>query len=126
MPKYKLIYFKEIKDARGNLIVCEKDFNCPFGVKRVFFMYKNSVNAIRGKHANKKSQFLLISAKGSCKVRVYDGENSEVFLLNSPNFGLYIGQMVWKEIFDFSDDSILLILSSRKYDPEEYVKEKAN
>lgn len=118
--KFGLIDLKKIEDSRGKLVVFEESNNCPFEVKRVFFMYEN--NETRGAHANKKSQFLLVSVSGSCKVQVDDGHNTTTFVLNNPTKGLFIDKMVWKEMFDFSHDNVLLVLSSKKYDPTEYIK----
>jgi len=120
--KFELVDFKRIEDGRGKLVVFEENNNCPFEVKRAFFMYENRTKAVRGAHANKESQFLLIPVKGSCKVQIDDGHNRTIFELNTPTNGLFIGRMVWKEMFDFSQDCVLLALSDRKYDPTEYIR----
>lgn len=120
--KFELFDLEKIEDSRGKLIVFEKNNNCPFEVRRAFFMYGNNGSTIRGVHANKKSQFLLTAINGSCKVRVNDGYNEETFLLNAPAKSLFIDKMVWKEMFDFSCDCILLVLSSEKYDSTEYIR----
>lgn len=122
--KFKLVDVKEIEDSRGKLVVFEKNTNCPFEVKRAFYMYESSNEAIRGAHANKKSRFFLICVCGSCKVRVNDGYNEVTFSLeNKPIKGLFIDKMVWKEMFNFSRDCILFVLSDKKYDPTEYISD---
>lgn len=122
--KFKLLDLREISDTRGNLMVFEKNVNCPFEIRRTFFMYSTDKSASRGCHANRNSQFLLIAVHGSCKVSVQYQNESEIFALNSPSKGLFINTMVWKEIFDFSNDCILLALSNKTYDPTEYIRDK--
>ena len=79
---------------------------------------------MRGCHANRKSEFVLINVAGSSKVKVKDGEGNEaIFCLNRPHTGIYLPTMVWKEMYDFSADSVLLVLASEHYDPEEYIRD---
>ena len=103
----------------------------PFEIKRVFYILGSDSTVVRGKHANRKTEFVLINVAGSSKVKVLDGEGNEViYCLNKPNTGIYLPTMVWKEMYDFSPDSVLLCLASEHYDGtesirdyEEYVKE---
>jgi dTDP-4-dehydrorhamnose 3,5-epimerase-like enzyme len=69
----------------------------------------------RGFHAHKNLEQILICVNGSCKIKVDDGKNVDIFDLCSPNVGLYIGTMVWREVFDFSKDCVLLVLASEYY-----------
>lgn len=124
IEKFKLMNFKEISDARGNLVVFEKDMNCPFEIRRAFFMYESNKNSIRGCHANRNSQFLLIAVHGYCRVTVQHRNKRETFILDAPSKGLFINRMVWKEIFDFSDGCVLLVLSSENYNSDEYIRNK--
>ncbi len=79
---------------------------------------------VRGQHANRKSEFVLINVAGQSKVRVKDGKGNEnIFSLNSPYTGIYLPKMMWKDMYDFSDDSVLLCLSSEHYDPTEYIRD---
>lgn len=79
---------------------------------------------MRGNHANKKTQFVLINVAGKSKVRVKDGEGNEaIYCLNRPHTGIYLPTMVWKEMYDFSEDSVLLCLASEHYDPNEYIRD---
>ncbi|MDR1561054.1 MAG: FdtA/QdtA family cupin domain-containing protein [Holosporaceae bacterium] len=121
--KYSVINLEKHEDSRGKLIAFEKGVNCPFEVKRAFFMYDNDIPAIRGSHSNQKSQFLLIAVKGKCKIKVIDGQRSDSFILDSPEKALYLDKMIWKEISDFSKDAIILVLASEKYDADEYMVE---
>ena len=123
IDKCKNYNFIVINDKQGKLVAIEAFKDVPFEIKRVFYIYGTANDAIRGQHANRKSEFVLINLRGSCKVRVYNGHNEEcIFDLDKPTMGLYIPKLVWKDMYDFSDDSILLVLSSEFYDKEEYIR----
>ena len=116
--------FKEHGDERGSLVVVEGAGDVPFDIKRVFYIYGSDATVIRGMHANRKSRFVLINVAGQCKVKVRDGKGNEaVFLLNRPHTGIYLPKMVWKEMYDFSYDSVLLCLASEHYEQEEYIRD---
>lgn len=122
--KYKIIEFKEYGDEKGNLVVAEgSGFDVPFDIRRVFYIYGSDPNIKRGNHANKYTQFVLINVSGSSKVLVDDGEKKEVIVLDKPRMGLYLGTMVWKEMYDFSPDSVLLVLASEHYIESEYIRD---
>lgn len=123
MKKYKLLSFNQLGDERGHLVVVEGLKDIPFEIKRMFYIYGTKSNVIRGQHANRKSEFVLINLSGSCKIKVDDGKNKEVIILDKPHEGIYLEKMVWKDMFDFSEDSILLVLSNHSYDSEEYVRD---
>lgn len=126
MKKYKLLSFPQLGDERGHLVVVEGLKDIPFEIKRMFYIYGTKTNVVRGQHANKKSEFVLINLSGNCKIKVDDGENKEVIILDKPHEGIYLEKMVWKDMFDFSEDSILLVLSNHSYDSEEYVRDYEN
>lgn len=124
MIKYKLIDLKAYEDSRGNLIAFEKDRNCPFEVKRCFYIYDTKkADTVRGAHANRRSEFMLIVIHGSCKVKIDTGKETDEILLNSPKTALYLNKMVWKEMFDFSEGAVLMVLSNEKYDEKEYIRD---
>ena len=127
MNDVKLYDFREYGDENGHLVVIEgKGGNdaIPFNIKRVFYIYGSDRTVVRGKHANLKSEFVLVNVSGTSKVRVLDGEGNEaVYILNRPRTGIYLPSMVWKEMYDFSPDSVLLILASEHYDPAEYIRD---
>ncbi len=111
-------------DDRGSLIVLEEASEIPFSVKRVFFIRGSDSSAIRGRHANRNSEFLLVNVSGSCKVKTIEEDGTEtVFELNQPNVGIYLPRMVWKEMYDFSKDSVLLALTNTLYDSNEYIRD---
>lgn len=120
----KILSFPEIGDERGNLVVIEGSKDIPFSIKRVFYMYGSDREVIRGKHANRTSEFCLINVCGTSKIKAIDllGEE-QIFHLDRPHVGIYLPSMIWKDMFDFSADSILLILSSEPYDANEYIRD---
>ncbi len=123
MKKYKLINFNQLGDNRGHLVVAEGNKDIPFDIKRIFYIYGTKENVTRGQHANKKSKFVLINLAGNCKIKVDDGINEEVIVLDKAHEGIYLEEMVWKDMYDFSVDSILLVLSSEYYDGSEYIRD---
>lgn len=122
--QYRIINFHEFGDERGNLVVAEgSGMDVPFDIKRVFYMYGSDPDIIRGQHANRKTEFVLINVSGTSKVKVDNGFETEIVELNKPRMGLYIDVMVWKDMYDFSRDSVLLVLASEHYDGEEYIRD---
>lgn len=120
----KEIMFPQLGDDRGELIVIEGGQSIPFDIKRIFYICGTKPGVIRGQHANRKSEFVLVNVAGESKVRVKDGKGKEeVFVLNRPHQGLYIPAMVWKEMYDFSSDSVMLVLSNEHYDADEYIRD---
>ena len=123
MKKYAILDFPQLGDQRGNLVVIEGINQIPFEIARVFYMYGTKGDVIRGQHANRRSQFVLINVCGECKIKVDDGLNKDIVVLNRPHMGIYLDKMVWKDMYDFSPDSILLVLASEKYDSSEYIRD---
>lgn len=122
--QYKLIEFMDLGDERGNLVVIEGEgMDIPFDIKRVFYIYGSDMDVVRGQHANRETEFLLVNVAGTSKIRVNNGKESVVVELNRPRMGLYLSSMVWKDMYDFSRDSILLVLASRHYDDAEYIRD---
>lgn len=120
----EMLSFEQKGDDRGHLVIIEGNKDIPFSIARTFYIYGSSADVVRGKHANRKSQFVLINVSGKSKVKIRDGEGNEaVFCLNRPHTGLYIPNMIWKEMYDFSEDSVLLCLASEHYDAEEYIRD---
>lgn len=120
----QMLEFPQHGDERGHLVIAEGGKDIPFEIKRIFYIYGSDADVVRGQHANKKSEFVLINVAGQSKVRVKDGKGNEaVFSLNRPHTGIYLPKMVWKDMYDFSEDSVLLCLSSEHYDPAEYIRD---
>ena len=120
----QMLEFSQKGDARGHLVVVEGMKDIPFDIKRVFYIYGSDRDVIRGQHANRESEFVLINVAGTSKVRVTDGRGNEAtYSLNRPHTGIYLPCMVWKEMYDFSADSVLLCLASTHYDAGEYIRD---
>lgn len=94
-----------------------------FKIRRIFYMYASDTEIVRGNHANRNSEFVLINVFGTSKVKVDDGIQTEIYELGDPNTGIYIPRMIWKEMYDFSKDSVLLCLASESYDSNEYIRD---
>ena len=123
MEQVKMLEFPQHGDARGQLVVVEGAQDIPFDIKRMFYIYGSDATVVRGQHANRRTEFVLINVAGTSKVRVRDGFGNEtIFCLNRPHTGIYLPRMVWKDMYDFSPDSVLLVLASEHYDPAEYIR----
>lgn len=124
MNKVKMLEFAQCGDERGHLVVAEGGIDIPFEIRRVFYIYGSDADVVRGQHANRKTEFVLINVAGTSKVRIKDGEGNEaIFCLNRPHTGIYLPTMIWKDMYDFSEDSVLLVLASEHYDNTEYIRD---
>ncbi len=121
--KIKILEFPDLGDERGNLVVVEGEQQIPFSINRVFYIYGSDDTVVRGQHANRESEFVLINVSGTSKVRVDDGNEEYVVELNRPRMGLYLPTMLWKDMYEFSADSVLLVLASTHYDGSEYIRD---
>ena len=122
--KVKLLRFGDLGDELGSLIVVEGERDVPFAIQRVFYIYGSDATVMRGQHANRNTEFVLVNVAGKSKVRVDDGLGREqVYHLDQPNTGIYIPRMVLKDMYYFSPDSVLLVLCSEHYDGEEYIRD---
>lgn len=116
-------YFERHKDDHGELVALEEIKDIPFQIKRVYYMYHTKTGITRGFHAHKILQQVLICVHGSCKVKLDNGTESEIISLDKPNVGLYVSNMIWREMFDFSSDAVLLVLASDFYDESDYIRD---
>lgn len=121
--KCRVIQFKDYGDERGKLVVIEGEMQIPFCIKRVFYIYDSDEAIVRGQHANRNSEFILVNVSGSSKVRVSNGAEEKIIFLDKPMMGLYIPAMIWKDMYAFSKDSVLLVLASTHYDETEYIRD---
>ena len=119
----QMLEFSQRGDERGHLVVVEGHQDIPFDIKRIFYLYGSDKEVVRGQHANRKSEVVLINVAGTSQVKVKDGKGNEaIYSLNRPHTGIYLPKLVWKDMYDFSEDSVLLVLASEHYDPEEYIR----
>lgn len=124
MNYYRFLNLSSHGDERGNLIAFEKNVNCPFDLKRCFYIFgTKDKNIARGGHANRNSEFLFVAVNGSCRVKIDTGKEKTDILLDSPNKALYLNKMIWKEMYEFSDKAVLLVLTNTLYDKNEYIRD---
>lgn len=120
----RLFEMRHVVDhARGNLAALEYNRDLPFTPQRCFLTYAIPSQQTRGEHAHRRCAQFLVCAHGECHLRVDDGENSEEFCLNRPTFGVLVPPMVWATEHLHSDDSVLLVLASHPYEPEDYIRD---
>lgn len=120
--KYRIIEFPSLNDLRGNLIFMENNRHIPFDIKRIFYVFNVPADARRGGHAHKMVQEVIIPLAGSVDISVDDGITKNIFHLNKPFQGLYVSSMIWRELYNYSPGSILLVLASTPFDPSDYYK----
>ncbi len=120
----RMLEFKEHGDERGYLVVVEGERDLPFKIQRLFYIYGSDSKVVRGQHANRNSEFVLINVAGTSKIKIKDGLGNEIiFCLNRPHTGVYLPAMVWKDMYDFSEDAVLLCIASEHYDENEYIRD---
>lgn len=118
----KEVDFQKVVDNRGNLVIAEFGKQIPYEVKRVYYIYGAEENTRRGYHSHKELQQIYIAIAGQCSVDLTDGEEKRTVTLNDPSKGLYIGHGVWREIYNFSKDAVLLVLASATYSEDDYIR----
>ena len=115
--------FQPHGDERGQLIALEEFKDIPFRIKRVYYMYDTEDGFVRGKHAHKNLQQILVCISGSCKVLLDNGTEKKVVPLETPYEGVYVANNMWREMFDFSPGAVLLVLASELYEEEDYIRD---
>lgn len=118
-----LLSFPIMGDERGKLIALESFKEIPFDIKRVYYIFDTKQEVARGFHAHKNLSQVLICVKGSCRILLDNGKVKENFLLTSPNQGILIKDLIWREMHDFSEDCVLLVLASNYYDESDYIRD---
>ena len=118
-----LIELPKINDPRGNLTFIESGMHVPFEVKRNYWIYDMPSGMWRDGHAFKQQEEFIVSLSGSFDVVVNDGIKEQTFHLARPQIGLYVPNMVWRHIDNFSTNSVALVLSSTLYDPDDYIED---
>ena len=120
---YKLVDFMVKGDERGSLIAIEEGYNAPFEIKRVYYIFDTKKEVERGFHAHINLKQIAIAVKGSCTFVLDDGRKREEITLATPNKGLLIEGLLWREMYDFSPDCVLLVLASEHYDESDYIRD---
>ena len=114
------ILLNEYKDNDGNLIAIESEKDIPFLVKRAFWIYDTPDKAVRAEHACRNSDFLFVCLNGRVRVTLDNGRIERRYILDKPSQGIIVPKMTWMKVDEFSENAILLVLASEKYDPVQY------
>jgi dTDP-4-dehydrorhamnose 3,5-epimerase-like enzyme len=120
---YKIVDFKTLGDERGSLIALEENYNTPFAIKRVYYIFDTKKDVRRGYHAHLALKQMAICVKGSCKFLLDDGIKQEQIKLSRPDQGLLIEGLIWREMYDFSEDCVLMVLADEHYDENDYIRD---
>lgn len=110
-------------DDRGQLIAIENGKEFDFTIQRFYYIFKTTKGTRRGFHAHKSLQQVLICICGSCKLHFDDGDETMEVQLDSPDKGVYVGNNVWREMYDFSEDAVLAVLASDVYTEDDYIRD---
>lgn len=121
MSLIKLIDLPSFGDERGGLVAIESNQSIPFDVKRLYYIFGTS-NKSRGFHAHIDLKQVAICLKGSCRFILDDGHLKEEILLDNPTQGLIIESLTWREMHDFSEDCVLLVLASEHFSEDDYIR----
>ncbi|MEX6314973.1 FdtA/QdtA family cupin domain-containing protein [Providencia manganoxydans] len=122
MKLVNTIEFKKLGDDRGSLVSLEQNKNIPFEIKRIYYIFDTKDGVSRGFHAHKNLQQVAVCVKGSCRFLLDDGKTKEEVILDKPYMGLHINSFIWREMHDFSEDCVLMVLASELYDESDYIR----
>lgn len=120
--KIQLIQLQKHGDERGSLIALEDQKNVPFTIRRVYYLFDTKPGVRRGLHAHSKLTQLVIAVRGSCRFLLDDGKERVEVLLDNPAQGLLVEPMMWREMYDFSEDCVLMVLADQHYDEADYIR----
>jgi dTDP-4-dehydrorhamnose 3,5-epimerase-like enzyme len=115
------IQLQQHGDDRGMLVALEKDRNVPFDIRRVYYLFATRSEVHRGQHAHRHLRQLVVTVRGSVTILLDDGDGPEEVVLDDPTQGLLLGRMVWRELYNFSEDCVLMVLADQLYDPADYI-----
>jgi dTDP-4-dehydrorhamnose 3,5-epimerase-like enzyme len=116
-------HFRIIGDDRGSLIALENGKDIQFDIKRIYYIFGTKSGVVRGLHAHKELEQFLICTSGSCKILLDNGKGKkDIYELDSPDKGLYVGPGSWREMYDFSPDAVLMVIASHIYDEADYIR----
>ena len=118
----QLIPLQVIGDERGGLVALEEGNNVPFEIKRVYYLIETKPNVRRGLHAHKALRQLAVAVRGNCTFLLDDGQGKVEIILDDSSKGLLIEGLVWREMYNFSDDCVLMVLADALYDENDYIR----
>ncbi len=110
-------------DDRGALVSLERERNIPFDIRRVYYIFDTKQGVTRGFHAHRKLKQVAIAVKGSCRFILDDGNERVNVILDNPTQGLLINSFVWREMTDFSEDCVLMVLADMEYEESDYIRD---
>jgi dTDP-4-dehydrorhamnose 3,5-epimerase-like enzyme len=123
MSLIKTVSFPPLGDDRGSLVALEAQKTVPFDINRIYYIFGTKFGVSRGFHAHRALQQVAVCVTGKCRMVLDDGLKREDIWLDSPIKGLLIGNLVWREMHDFSPDCVLLVLADRHYDESDYIRD---
>ena len=123
MSLIKTISFKPLGDQRGSLVALENNKSVPFDIKRVYYIFGTKEGVSRGFHAHRNLKQVAVCVTGSCRFVLDNGKSREEIILDSAATGLVIEDLTWREMHDFSQDCVLLVLASEYYDEADYIRD---
>jgi dTDP-4-dehydrorhamnose 3,5-epimerase-like enzyme len=122
MSLINIIKLSSLGDERGSLVSLEAKKSVPFEIKRIYYIFNTQENVARGFHAHKELKQLAVCVSGSCQFTLDDGTNRESIILDDPMQGLLIDRMIWREMHDFSNNCVLLVIASQHYCEDDYIR----
>lgn len=108
-------------DGRGGLVAIESTKTVPFEIKRIYYVHGVVPGVPRGFHAHRALEQVAVCVSGKCRIVLDDGSTRASAWLDTPDKGLFIGNMLWREMHDFSADCVLLVLASQHYSEDDYI-----
>lgn len=120
----KILNFPKIEDPRGNLSFFESNNHVPFEIKRTYWIYDVPAGEIRGAHAFKKQEELIVVLSGSLDLVVFDGNKEKKFSINRSYYGLYIPNGLWRHMENFATNTLALVVSSTTFSEKDYIRDK--
>ena len=121
--KYAILNFQIHGNHQGKLVALEKSDDFPFEIKRVYYIWDTEHDVVRGKHAHRKLEQVIICSSGSCDFILDNGKQREIVHLDNPAQGLYIRHNIWREFTNFSKDCVITVLASEHYDEADYIRD---
>ncbi|MCI3204947.1 MULTISPECIES: FdtA/QdtA family cupin domain-containing protein [Pandoraea] len=119
----ELVQLQKHGDDRGALIALEDQRNVPFEIKRVYYLFGTKEGIKRGMHAHRNLRQMVIAVRGQCRFLLDDGSERVELFLDNPAQGLLIESMMWREMYDFSPDCVLMVLANAHYDESDYIRD---
>ena len=118
-----LVPLQQRGDERGMLVALEEGLNVPFTIRRVYYLFATKDNVRRGSHAHRNLRQFAVAVRGSVRIILDDGSERQEVLLDSPTQGLFLDTMTWGEMYEFSEDCVLMVLADKLYDPLDYIRD---